>query len=118
MGHAKPLLIFDGECGFCRAWVERGRRATGDAVDYVPYQEAAERFPEMERSTFAEAVHLVEPDGRVSRGAQAVFRVLAHVPGRGAGWWAYRRVPGFAPASEWLYRLVARHRSLLARLTR
>jgi predicted DCC family thiol-disulfide oxidoreductase YuxK len=24
----KPLLVFDGDCGFCRLWIERWRAAT------------------------------------------------------------------------------------------
>jgi predicted DCC family thiol-disulfide oxidoreductase YuxK len=115
---AKPLLVYDGDCGFCRAWIERWRRATGDALDYAPYQEVAERFPGVEREAFAAAVHLIEPDGGVSRGAEAVFRALAFRPGGGAWWWAYRRLPGFAAASEWLYAQVAAHRPALTRLTR
>src|SRR5437773_2587310 len=33
---AKPLLIFDGECGFCRRWIERWQAKTGDRIDYRP----------------------------------------------------------------------------------
>jgi predicted DCC family thiol-disulfide oxidoreductase YuxK len=35
---ATPLLIFDGDCGFCRIWVEYWKRLTGDLVAYGPYQ--------------------------------------------------------------------------------
>ncbi|MCZ6572672.1 MAG: dual specificity protein phosphatase family protein, partial [Planctomycetota bacterium] len=40
-----PLLVFDGDCGFCRRWVERWKRETGDRVAYTPYQEVGDRFP-------------------------------------------------------------------------
>ncbi|OGF23707.1 MAG: hypothetical protein A2V63_13625 [Candidatus Eisenbacteria bacterium RBG_19FT_COMBO_70_11] len=114
----KPLLVYDGDCGFCRVWIARWRRTTGDRVEYAPYQEAAARFPEMPIERFRGAVQLVEPDGRWSAGAEAVFRSLAHAPGRGWGLWLYLRLPGFAPVSEWCYRRVARHRSALERITR
>ncbi len=114
---SKPLLIYDGDCGFCRRWIARWERATGDRVDYAPYQEAASGFPKIPRERFAEAVQLVEPDGQWSRGAEAVFRALAYAPGRGAGLWFYDHVPGFAGASEGCYRLVARHRPAFTRLT-
>ncbi len=113
-----PLLIYDGDCGFCRAWIARWQRATGDEVEYAPYQEVAERFPEIPRERFAEAVHLIEPDGSWTRGAEAVFRSLAHAPGGGAWSWLYRHVPAFAAVSEWAYRQVARHRPAFDRLTR
>ena len=117
MSTAKPLLIYDGECGFCRAWIARLRRATGERVEYAPFQEAAARFPEIPRQRFADSVQLLEPDGRWSQGAEAVFRSLAYAPGRGWLLWFYRRAPGFAPASEACYRFVARHRTGLSRLT-
>jgi lipase maturation factor 1 len=43
----KPLLLYDGECGFCKLWIARWKTATGGLVDYAPSQEAAERFPEI-----------------------------------------------------------------------
>ena len=73
----KPLLVFDGECGFCRTWIRRWARATGDEVDYAPYQAVASRFPQIERARFAEAVHFFEPGGRTSTGAEATFRALS-----------------------------------------
>jgi predicted DCC family thiol-disulfide oxidoreductase YuxK len=114
----KPTLVYDGACGFCRLWVERWRRLTGDRVSYVAYQEAAGAFPGIPPERFAEAVHLVEPDGRVTRGAEAVFRTLAVAPGRGWLLGLYRRCPGFAPAAEAGYRFVAAHRPAFTRLTR
>jgi lipase maturation factor 1 len=110
-----PLVVYDGDCASCRAWVARGRRLTGPAVEYASYPEVAARFPEIGRDRFRSAVHLIEPDGRVSRGAEAVFRALALA--RRQGWllWLYERVPGLARASEAVYRLVARHRPTSAR---
>ena len=114
----KPLLVFDGDCEFCRFWIARWRRQTGEAVDYQPYQEPriAERFPELPRERFARAVQLIEADGRVSEGAHAVFRALAH-SGRGAWLWCYLHLPRFAFITERTYRLIADHRPLASRLT-
>ncbi len=60
----------------------------------------------------------MEPDGRVSRGALAVFRALACGKGPVVALplAAYRFVPGFAALAEWGYRLVASHRSLASRV--
>ncbi len=114
----RPLLIYDGTCGFCREWVARWSRITGDRVDYAPYQEVAPRFPGIPEERFRRAVHLVEPGGRVTSGAEAVFRALAASPGRRFPLWLYDHVPGFAPASEACYALVAGHRDGFGRLTR
>lgn len=112
-----PLLIYDGDCAFCRRWIARWRKITGDRVAYAPYQEVADQFPEIPRERFHESVHLIERDGRWSRGAEAVFRSLSHAPGYGVWLWLYRHFPGFAVTSEWGYRLVARSRPALMRLT-
>ena len=65
---AKPLLIFDGDCHFCRRWIERWRDLTAGAVEYASFQEAAERFPEIPREAFESAVQFIETDGTVFSG--------------------------------------------------
>jgi lipase maturation factor 1 len=110
-------MIWDGTCGFCRRWVERWRATLGDRVDFATSQEVASRFADIPAERFREAVQLVEPDGTVTQGAEAVYRSLARAPGRGWMLALYRRLPGFAAASEALYRLVAAHRPAFDRLT-
>lgn len=107
----RPLLVFDGDCGFCRFWVERWRHRTDGAVDYEPFQspEIARRYPQIPVENFEAAVHLFEPDGSVSSGAEAVFR-LAAIGGRRTPLSLYEHVPGLAPISEMAYGLIARHR--------
>jgi predicted DCC family thiol-disulfide oxidoreductase YuxK len=116
---SKPVLIFDGDCGFCRLWIERWRAATGDRVEYLPSQKAAARFPKLTAEQLSEAVHLVEPSGRTCRGAEAVFRSLAFAGGfRRLGLALHERLPPFRLASEAAYRVVAANRPLFSRLTR
>jgi predicted DCC family thiol-disulfide oxidoreductase YuxK/uncharacterized membrane protein YphA (DoxX/SURF4 family) len=116
----KPLLVFDGDCQFCRRWIARWKNATAGKVDYLPFQDEslAARFPEIPRADFAEAVHLVLPDGSVCRGAEAVLRALAE-GGRHCGFIRlYRKFPSLADLSEMLYEEVALHRSALSKLDR
>jgi lipase maturation factor 1 len=113
-------MIYDGDCNFCSLWIHRWRQTTGDCLDYLPFQDpsVATRFPEVPRGQFETAVQLVEPDGCVYGGAEAVFRALAQNPHE--GWlldW-YEHAPVFAHASEWGYRVVARHRTFFSALTR
>jgi predicted DCC family thiol-disulfide oxidoreductase YuxK len=117
---AKPLLVYDGDCGFCRTWVARWRRTVGPQVDYEELQAAAARFPTIPRSRFRRALQLILPDGEVFEGAEAVFRTLALAPGRPhrRRWLAvYQGVPGARPVFEWGYRWVADHRPLLTRVS-
>lgn len=113
----RPLLIFDGDCGFCRAWIARWRQWTGAAVDYAPYQEVADQFPHIPREAFDRAVHLVEPDGTVTRAAEAVLRALEW-GGRTAGARCYRRSRWVRGLAEAAYAWVADHRRVLSTLTR
>ena len=115
---AKPVVIFDGDCNFCRMWIRRWQQTTGDRVDYLPAQAATvgEKFPELGREALEQAVHLVEPDGAVRRGADAVTRALA--PDQAWPLWIYQHVPGAAALLEFAYSLIARNRTLFSWLTR
>src|ERR1051326_5882699 len=112
----KPLLIFDGDCHFCRRWIERWRELTGGAVEYSPFQDVAERFPEIPREKFEESVHFIDSNGTVYRGGEAVLRSLGR-KARGSIW-CYEHVPGFAPITEAAYRFIARRRHFASFFTR
>jgi len=117
MPPALPLLIFDGDCRFCRLWIGYWKQLTGDRLAYAPYQEVAAQFPQIPIENFKRAVHLVLPDGEILAAAHAVFRSLACLPKYAWMLWAYHHVPAFAAVSEWIYRLVAAHRSFFYRVT-
>lgn len=110
-GRERPVLIFDGDCGVCRRSILHYRAIAGDRVECVPYQEYdfPPDDPELNAARCERAVHLVAPDGTVTRGAEACFEAVGHAPGK--GWFAYLYgLPGVARITEWGYRLVADHR--------
>jgi predicted DCC family thiol-disulfide oxidoreductase YuxK len=114
---SRPTVVFDGDCSFCRIWIGYWRSLTGERVEYVPYQSAAARFPDVPVSEFRKAVHFFDGDHH-SSGAEAVFRLLAS--GARIQWpiWLYDRVPGVQAVTELLYRLIAAHRNIGYWLTR
>jgi lipase maturation factor 1 len=114
----RPLLIFDGDCSFCRVWVEYWQQITADRVLYAPYQEVGDCFPDIPRQQFKAAVQLVLPDGKLLGGAHAVFRLRALAPGKSSLSWLYEKAPGFAPIADAVYALIARHRSFAYRVTK
>jgi predicted DCC family thiol-disulfide oxidoreductase YuxK len=114
----KALMIWDGECHFCRRWIERWREITVGEVDYATYQEAANRFPEIPLEQFQRAVAFIEPDGQTFFGAEAVYRSLRYQGSRKWLAWSYDRIPGFAAISETAYNFIARHRGLGSSITR
>jgi len=89
---------------------------TGDAVDYLPSQDAnvAAQFPEIPREQFATAVQLFETDGAVYSGAEAIFCTLAKNPKwqRPLRW--YKNSRAFANLAELTYRFVAKRREFFS----
>jgi predicted DCC family thiol-disulfide oxidoreductase YuxK len=111
-------MIWDGECHFCKRWIERWREITAGKVDYATYQEAAARFPEIPIEQFKRAVAFIEPDGEAFFAAEAVYRSLRYRSSRKWLTWSYDHVPGFAGISETAYKFIARHRGLGSTFTR
>ena len=89
-------------------------------MDYLPAQDLqiAARFPEIPRERFDTAVQLIETDGVVHSGAEAVFRALAKNPKRQWPLTAYKKSPVIARITEFAYEFVASHRSGFSRLMR
>jgi lipase maturation factor 1 len=113
----KPLLIWDGECHFCRLWIERWREITAGKVEYATYREAATRFPEVSVDQFQRAIVFIEPDGQVFFAAEAVYRSLAFQRSREWLTWSYDHLPGFAAVSEAGYGFIARQRTFASAVT-
>ena len=111
-------MIWDGECHFCKRWIERWREITAGKVDYATYQEAAARFPEIPIEQFKRAVAFIEPDGETFFAAEAVYRSLRYRSSRKWLAWSYDHVPGFAAISETAYKFIAHNRSLGSTFTR
>jgi predicted DCC family thiol-disulfide oxidoreductase YuxK len=114
----KPLIIWDGDCHFCRRWIERWREITRDEVDYEISQKVGDRFPEIPREQFERSVIYIETDGAVYSGAEAVFRSLRCRSSKKWLAWSYYHFPGFAPVSESLYKIISCNRRFASVITR
>lgn len=115
----RPLVLFDGDCGFCRRWVERWRGRTQGRVLYRPASPGVRWLLGIRKRDTRRAMQLLEPSGRVYSGADAVFRALGHSPHRGTRWAArLGRLPGMLQAARLVYGVIARHRVGAARVDR
>jgi predicted DCC family thiol-disulfide oxidoreductase YuxK len=111
---SRPVLLYDGNCGFCRRWVRRLQRwDRGEAIEYVA---AADRgavvgLPPLSDAALDRAMHLVTRDGQVYTGARALPPLLPILPG-GRLLAPLMRMPGVQPLADRLYAWVAarRHR--------
>ena len=108
MSEPKPVLIYDGHCGFCRIWLDYWRQLAGDRLEYIASQDIGGRFPRIAPEAYAQSVQLVRPDGSVASGARAVFESLGKLH-------IYRWIS--AP-SEFAYRIIAGHRDFFYKVTR
>jgi predicted DCC family thiol-disulfide oxidoreductase YuxK len=111
-------MIWDGECHFCRRWIERWREITAGKVDYATYQKAAARFLEIPVEQFKRAVALIEANGEAYFAAEAVYRSLRYRSSRKWLAWSYDHVPGFAAISETAYKFIAHNRNVGSTVTR
>lgn len=114
----QPLLVYDGDCGICRYWVEYWRRITRARVRYAPLQSLPPGYAGVSEAEFRGAIQLFLPDGSRYSGAEAVFRLLAPEPGYAHWLWLHNRLPGFGRAAQAGYQFFAGRRGWLTILTR
>jgi predicted DCC family thiol-disulfide oxidoreductase YuxK len=108
----QPVLVFDGECGFCMralGWLRFLDKKR--LIETMPHQRPG--VPESIGATpfeCAESVQWRGPDGIRLEGAAAVNAALGTAVGSSVPMELYRRS---APVQERLYRWVAEHRRRL-----
>jgi predicted DCC family thiol-disulfide oxidoreductase YuxK len=108
----RPLLIFDGDCGFCTSCARWAQRRLRDA-DVVPGQQLdVSAYGLMARDVSA-AAWWVDGAGQVYRGHRAIGKALQACD----GWWRLVSWPCLTPPFSWVawagYGLVARFRHRL-----
>jgi lipase maturation factor 1 len=107
----KPVLLWDGQCGFCKIWINYWKQLAGDRIEYRTSQDAGAEFPQIDPRAFSQSVQLVRPDGSVASGARAVFESLGMLK-------TYESSKIFAAIAEWAYRLIATHRDAAYQFTK
>ena len=112
-----PVLVYDGDCGFCVWWIRYWRRLTGEAVDYRSYQSAADDYLDISVEEFRASIQLIDETGTRTSGARAAFTIASYA-GRGFLLWLYRWLPGFAWLCEHAYTYTSTHRDAAFRLAR
>lgn len=112
------LVIFDGECKFCRTQV--GRLAKLDwwqQLAFLPLQDprVTERYKGLTREDLMAQMYVIEPGGARHGGADALRYLSRQIPAL----WPLApllHLPGTAPVWHWLYHQVAKRRYLFGRV--
>lgn len=109
----RPILIYDGDCGFCTTSVRFVERRLRTRARIVAWQDADLPALGVTEAQAQESVQWVAPDGTVSQGAAAVGRLWID-----SGWpWRALGYVTILPPISWLaevvYRVVAANRHRL-----
>jgi len=107
----KPIMAWDGNCGFCKYWVIKWKMMTGDNITYKPFQEVYQDFPDVELKYFRQAIRFIDTDGKIYTGPAAVFQAM-HSYGKKWRWVmpVYRNFWPFRFAADHFYAFVSRNR--------
>jgi predicted DCC family thiol-disulfide oxidoreductase YuxK len=115
---SKPLLLWDGDCGFCRYWIIKLKKQLPGKVATQPYQEVVMDIPDVPEWAFREALRLVETDGRIYNGPEAIYKALTY----NAKWTflfrKYRFSHFFNYMSDHIYDFIAKHRNSMFALSK
>jgi predicted DCC family thiol-disulfide oxidoreductase YuxK len=109
------VVIYDGQCGFCRAQVDRLARWDGRGrLCFLSLHDpqVAERFPDLTHSQLMHQMYVVANNGRRYAGASAVRYLIRRLPRL----WPLVPLVHFPlslPIWQWLYRQIARRRDRL-----
>lgn len=107
------VVIFDGQCVFCKTGVRQLRRFDGGGkrLSYISLHDprVKEFFPDLTHEQLMNEMFIVQPDGTSHGGADAVRYLSRRLP---ALWWSMPilHLPGTANLWRWIYAKVAASR--------
>jgi predicted DCC family thiol-disulfide oxidoreductase YuxK len=110
---ARPIVLFDGDCGFCTAAALAGEKRWPGAADVAAWQQTDIDALGLTPSQCSRELQLIGTDGTHAGGAAAIGRWLEAV----GGLWRVLGRLAYTPPTSWMaagfYKLVAANRSRL-----
>jgi predicted DCC family thiol-disulfide oxidoreductase YuxK len=110
------LLVYDGNCGFCRRGIAAvPRRDRSAQFIYLPRQTPGieERYPQLGIGDFEKGMRLIEPDGTMHIGADAIYQIASRLPYFRRFSWLYH-LPVARCLTRRLYAWIAANRMKLS----
>ena len=113
---AGPLVIYDGECMFCRRQLGNLKRFSGGRFEAISFREPGffERHPEVTPEECQKAIQFVSAEGRKYSGAEAVARIVSLNPIWLPVKWIYF-VPGLRRLWDVVYENISLNRYKISR---
>ncbi|MAN59945.1 MAG: thiol-disulfide oxidoreductase [Flavobacteriaceae bacterium] len=112
------VLVWDGECGFCRYWVTRWQHLTKGRIQFEIYQDVASQFPDIPLKEFKKASRLIEPDGKVYSGPDSAYRSYTYAGQRFPWHRWYVTYRWFQKLSDHAYNHIAKNRTFYFKVTK
>ncbi|CAL67009.1 thiol-disulfide oxidoreductase DCC family protein [Christiangramia forsetii] len=113
----KNILIWDGDCGFCKFWKTRWQEKTKGKIVFKTFQDYASHFPDIPIKEFKKASRLIETDGKIYGGPDSAYRSLWH-SGNKVWHQLYNSNSIFRSLSNHGYNHIAKNRSFYFKLTK
>ncbi len=107
----KPVILYDGHCGFCQKQIASLKKMLGDRALYESFQDpkVLPQYPELNYEECMKEIKLVTPERKVYGGAQAIFYALSLIPLLRPLRWIYP-LPLLKQIIDFTYQTVARNR--------
>ena len=114
---SKPLMIWDGNCGFCAYWIQVWER-NSSGITFKTYQEVGDQFPEIPLKEFKKASRFIEPNGQIFSGPDSAYRSFFHFkrPLKFPHRW-YQKSRSFRWLSDHAYNFMAKNRPAMMKIT-
>lgn len=108
----KPIVIYDGKCGFCSKSVEKWKKLVDRDIQFIScdHSSISMHYPELLTEDLQTSVHYIDGFGQVYIGAEAVLLILKNRFIFSILLRLYQKSSLFARLSEAIYAWIARHR--------
>ncbi len=112
----QDVVLYDGQCNFCKSQIEHLRRLDGkDRLRFVSLHdpEVASLYPDLSHEQLMSQMWVISPDGNRHGGAYALRYLTRRLP---ILWplMPWMHFPGSMPLWSWLYAAVAKRRYKIA----
>ena len=105
-----PVMVWDGECQFCKLCADRFNSLANDDIEFIPFQDLPNKYPNVPDLDYKKSV-VFFINNQTYTGAAAVFSFYNTI---GKKWpmRLYDRFKIFSKISEMFYRFIANNRRL------
>ena len=109
-----PIMVWDGECEFCRLCADRFKSAGTDKVEFIPFQDLHSKYPKAPQLDYKKSVVFFSKNG-IRSGAAAIYGYYSEI---GVQWplMLYKRLNVFSKISEILYQFIANNRKFFRQI--